>query len=112
MAELAYREHALELRDVQRNAEAMEEEAHPLVFDGIGICAMSKSIQTSKTLSASLLEDHWNPKLMRKLIEVDMKLAYPGARVSKPKVAKIIVDFVKKSHEENPTEIARPFYEL
>ena len=49
---------------------------------------------------------------MRKLIEVDMKLAYPGARVSKPKVAKIIVDFVKKSHEENPTEIACPFYEL
>ena len=60
-------------------------------------CAMSKSIETSKTLCASLLEDHWNPKLMRKLIEVDMKLTYLGARVSKPKVAKIIVDFVKKS---------------
>ena len=112
MQELAYRENALELRDIQRHAEAIEDEAHPVILGGIDICELAKSIETSKTLSASLLEDHWDPKLIRKLIEVDMKLTYPGTRVSKPKAAKIIVDFVRKSHEEQPEEVACPYYVL
>ena len=112
MQELAYREHALELRDIQTNAQAIEDESHPVIHGGIDICELSKSIETSKTLSASLLKDHWDPKKIRKLIEVDMKLTYPGTRVSKPKAAKIIVDFVRKLHEEAPEEIACPHYVL
>ena len=72
MQELAYREHALELRDVQTNAQAIEDESQPVIHGGIDICELSKSIETSKSLSASLLEDHWDPKKIKKLIEVDM----------------------------------------
>ena len=104
---MEFEEHNSAQHDIAEGIEGSTDDDHPIICEGHNLCELAHHFRTARRASDSMMSDISMKELKKIVLFIGGVIQ---GRASRPKIGKLLLDYVDKAHSSQTDELCPHFH--